>query len=67
MGDHKDTDTLASAKFRENEDGEFVMVENNPPDLSDPRVRRTLGRVYAYLLRLAREGDNEEEPGDGET
>lgn len=67
MSDRKETDILASAKFRENEDGEFVMVENNPPDLSDPRVRRTLGRVYAYLLRLGREGDNEGEPGDGET
>ena len=67
MDDRKDADILASAKFRENEDGEFVMVENNPPDLDDPRVRRILGRVYAYLLRWGREADTKEEPGHGET
>ncbi|MGD2166331.1 MAG: hypothetical protein PVH50_12480 [Anaerolineae bacterium] len=67
MSDREDTDLLASAKFRENEDGEFVMVENNPPDPDDPRVVRTLGRVYAYLRRLGREADNEGGHGDGAT
>lgn len=63
----KDADIPASAKFRKNEDGEYVMVEENPPDLDDPRVGRTLARVYAYLLRRGREADNGEESGNGET
>ena len=66
MSGRKDTDILAGAKFRENEDGEFVMVEKIPPALDDLRVRRTLGRAYDYLLRLAQEADNEGEAGDGE-